>query len=191
MCWRIRRALFFSRFPEARYAAHLAAFRPTFRPFFEFLEAMTYLLSVHHAPTNELSCLLLFKMAKRRGVEPRMVGFGIQPVRRHAQYNGSRGRIRTYIVPINSRRSYQLDRTRNRWSARRGSDPRPSTWQADVLPAELRTLKYGGGDRIRTDDLQGMNLAGTTGLPYTASKFSLPFFKMVAETRIEPVCHAL
>ena len=42
--------------------------------------------------------------------------------------------------------------TCEKWSGKRGSNPRPSAWKADALPTELfpRWLFRGGGRRIRT-----------------------------------------
>lgn len=52
---------------------------------------------------------------------------------------------------------------------RTGIEPVPTVSQTGALPLSYRP---GSGGRIRTDDLQVMSLAGTTELPYTASKRS-------------------
>lgn len=60
--------------------------------------------------------------------------------------SGRRTRLAVRPYPL-SKRAVHLARTLHQ-SGRRGSDPRPSTWQADALPAEL--LPHGGEEETRT-----------------------------------------
>ena len=125
------------------------------------------------------------------------------------RYGQDRPRLPVALLPLPPRASSALDRpptqvgleTRDRWSGRRGSNPRHSAWEADTLPTELRPLAIGGrsppnrANRIAPGRIQasrrGLAHRALTSLPASPARLARPCAAPAARSRRAPFGSAL